>query len=471
MGGCAVFAKEAKKNPSLKRRVFRWIARLFVAVVMIGVIAFLIVFREPLWRRFYTFPRQAAAWESIRAQRQPVALDDGWDEYRGACHSHSELSHDSEVTFPEVAAACKQAGIDFIFMSDHCVDGKADYSLGWRDEHDGIIFVRGYEMSAGFMPWGLPDDTVLDCGGEPKQLAAEIAAKGGMLFFAHSEEERLWDLPELVGMEIYNIHTDFKDEGFDELLPDILFSIRAYPDQMLRLVFDRQTDILAHWDELNQTRKIVGISANDCHQNNGYRGFYTEKGTFLLRELSGDDAGEYQLNFFTRFLLRAAFGPLEPGKELFTFMVDPYERMLRFSNDHLLVHEKSYDAFLDALRNGRCFMAFDMIADARGFTYVVEDGPQKAVMGQSVPFRPGMQVRAESPLPCRFILVRDGKRVAEQTGRTFTFDLSQPGNYRIEAELDVLGEWTPWVYTNPIYVEEPPTQPASQFPQESGVTA
>ena len=27
-----------------------------------------------------------------------------------------------------------------------------------------------------------------------------------------------------------------------------------------------------------------------------------------------------------------------------------------------------------------------------------------------------------------------------------------PGKYRVEAELDILGVWTPWVYTNPIEV-------------------
>lgn len=418
------------------------------------------VFRTALYHRFYLFPKQARAWDDLRAKRIAVTLDDGWNEYRGACHNHSELSHDCEVTFPQVLQAAKEAGLDFIFMADHCIDGKADYSLGWKGDHDGVLFVQGFEMAQGFMPWGLPNDTILDNNQDPRERAKRIHELGGLLFFAHPEEERLWDLPELTGMEIYNIHADF-EEGLVALLPDLTLNLRAYPDQTLRLIFDRQNDILARWDELNKSRKIVGIAANDAHQNNGLRGYYTAKNTFLLRTTAKEDDDsvlrEWPLNFFTRTALRLFPGKLEPGKQLFRVDFDPYKQSLRFVNTHLLARECTEPALLDALRQGRCFVAFDMIADARGFVYCAEtaapDGsPNRAVMGESIPLAPGLKLKAQAPHECRFRLRCDGTAVQEAEGASFEYEPVKPGKYRVEAELLILGEWTPWVYTNPIEV-------------------
>ena len=41
-------------------------------------------------------------------------------------------------------------------------------------------------------------------------LGLQVVQNGGVLFSAHPENPREWDLPELTGMEIYNLHTDFK---------------------------------------------------------------------------------------------------------------------------------------------------------------------------------------------------------------------------------------------------------------------
>ncbi|MDX9976229.1 MAG: hypothetical protein RBU21_24855 [FCB group bacterium] len=436
------------------RFALKWAFRAAVAVVLILAVVFVIVFWSALRHRFVDFPRQAKGWEKVRESRQEVALDDGWTEYRGVCHSHSELSHDSEVPFPEVLEAAKQADVSFLFMSDHCTDSKADYSKQWKGLHDGILFVRGFEMKEGFMPWGLPDDTVLDSRTEPAELAAQIEKAGGLLFFAHTEEPREWQLPELDGMEIYNIHTDFKNVGWGQLLPDILLSYRSYPDQVIRTVYEHQTDILKNWDELNRSRKITGIGANDCHQNNGVRAFYTDRDTVSIQTTAPDsELKELKLNFLTRTLFRLFPGPLTPGTQIFRVDLDPYERFIRFTNTHMLAKELTEPALLDALKQGRVFVAFDMIADARGFVFLAEaaDGT-KAVMGESIPQSPGLKLKASAPYEVRFTLIRNGLVEAEETGRTFEFVPQKPGKYRIEADLNVNGEWVDWLFTNPLEV-------------------
>lgn len=459
----------AEKKRSWLRLLVRWTVQFVVVVVVLGALAFVILFREPLWRRYVTFPRQAEAWKVLATTRQNVVLDDGWTEYRGVCHAHSELSHDSEVKFPDILRAAKIADISFICMTDHAREGKADYTTGWKGLKDGVLFIRGFEMNYGYMPWGLPDDTVLANDTDPLTLAEQIASRGGVIFYAHSEQERDWDLPQLTGMEIYNIHTDVKDEGYEggmgevlkQLGGDFMFSLGAYPDHTMRLLFDRQTDILKNWDEQNKKRRVVGIAASDAHQNFGVRGFYTDDGNLAVRDTGPPKDEPYilELNVVTRGLLRMIAGPLEPGRQVFRVDLDRYERSLRYVNTHVLARSLTEPDIIDALRNGRVFIAFDMIADARGFTFLAECDGAKAVMGEEIPYFAGLTLKVAAPLECRFTMLRDGEQVAQQTGRQMEFSAPGPGNYRVEAELLILDEWTPWIYANPIRVT-PPTSVA-----------
>jgi len=64
----------------------------------------------------------------------------------------------------------------------------------------------------------------------------------------------------------------------------------------------------------------------------------------------------------------------------------------------------------------------------------------------------GLTLRAASPNRVRFRLVADGEVIDTQEGREFEYTVPYPGKYRLEAELLILDEWVPWVYTNPIIV-------------------
>lgn len=440
---------------SILRRFFRWTLGLVLLLLLLLVIAFLVVFRGALYNRFVTFPKEAAAWDEIRATLSEVALPYHvpWTEFRGIAHNHSEFSHDSEVPFPFILQVLKDIECDFIAMSDHCLEnGTADYSVQWRGIHDGKLFIPGFEMKYGFMPWRLADDVVLDCGKDPAALAAEIEEKGGLLFIAHPEEKREWHLPQIAGMEIYNIHADFKDEEIKELAPDILLNLRAYPDQTFRLIFDRNTRMLEHWDDMNLERDITGIAANDCHQNNGIYGIYTADDTLLVKKTSGDVIGNYSLNVLTRTLLRLLPGALEPGKEIFRLQVDPYALMSRYVNTHVLATELSEAAVLDAFAEGRVFIGFDMIADSSGFMFLARSDNKQAVMGERIALGSETFLVAAAPHTCRFTVLRHGVPVHQETGLSIRWPVNEPGKYRVEAELNILDEWVPWIYANPIEI-------------------
>lgn len=443
----------------LLRFVLRWTFRLVLLVVLLIAGLLLFLFREAIHDRYFLFPKQVAAWEELRRQREDVTLDDGYTDVRGVCHSHSRFSHDSEMPFEKILEAAKKANIKFLFMSDHVINTKADFSWQWRGEHDGVFFFPGFEMGAGFLVWNLPQETVLSDTLDKRLLAKMIDEKGGMLFFAHSEnKDHLWDLPQLRGMEIYNIHTDFLDEKYIKILPGMILNTTKYPDQTIRKIFDRHDDILARWDEMNKTRKIVGMCAVDAHKNVGVRLVCDAEGKLILRDTSPSLDNSKDVSWIPKWLLRPFFGPIEPGTTLFQKDWDPYERSLRYDNNHLLIKEVNEASLAEALREGRNYVAFDMICDATGFTYFAEANGRKAVCGEALPFTAGALLKVGSPLPGRVTVKRDGVQVHQAEGRAFEFQATEPGKYRVEFDVKLLGEWTPWVYTNPVnlYAETPP---------------
>ncbi len=277
--GWGVFMSDDAR-PGFLRRVIRWGLRLVVAVavLLVCLVVGLLAYTGALRNRYVWLPQVEQDVAALQGQVSAVSLDDGWNEYRCVLHTHSEFSHDSRVPFERILEAGKNVGIDAFFMTDHCVEGHANFSLQWEGLHDGILFVRGFEMSSGFLLWNMPEETNILCMMQPEQIAQMAAEKGGLLFFAHSEEDRMWDLPQYRGMEIYNIHTDLKDENLAMLLPNLLLCYKRFPALSMRILFDRQTAILENWDNLNQARELTGFAANDAHQNNGIRLIYNEEG-------------------------------------------------------------------------------------------------------------------------------------------------------------------------------------------------
>ena len=439
-----------KKKCGKLWQFFRWTLRITALGLALILLVIACHLRADLYRRFVRFPREAKAWAALKLDRQEVTLDDGWTDYRGPIHNHSYISHDSMVSFEEILAALKQTDCDFIFMADHCVDGIADFSSQWRGLQDGKLFVPGFEMDYGFMPFAVDSSVRLKKNDPPQELARQVVENGGVLTYGHSEEERDWTIPEVMGMDIYNTHADTMDEDLDQLKISLLLSLRSYPDQAVRMIFDTQHEQLKKWDRLNQDRKIVGFASNDCHQNQGYKGYYTKDGKLRIDDTSPDTVATVNLNIFTKTLLRLLPGPLTPGAEIFHVQLDPYERMLRYVGNHILAQELTEEAILASFKQGRVFISFDMLADGRGFVWMAQHGEKQAVMGESMAYKEGITLRAAAPQVCRFVIVKDGKEVLRTQGRSLNYQPEEPGKYRVEAELFVLDEWLPWIYTNPI---------------------
>ena len=75
-------------------------------------------------------------------------------------------------------------------------------------------------------------------------------------------------------------------------------------------------------------------------------------------------------------------------------------------------------------------------------------------MGDSILTDSIQKLKAVSPLPVQFKLIKNGKIIdVLNDAYTYEFDpKSEKGNYRLEARLKFSEEWIPWIYTNPIYI-------------------
>ena len=444
----------------LFRKIVKWLSLTLGTIVVLGVLLVLAVLSPGLYNRFYYFPKQKAAWEHLATLRNEVVVDDGWTDFKGSVHSHSEVSHDSDAAFPEILAALKEIGSDFILMSDHFVDGKADWSLGWKGTHDGVLFVRGFEMQGGLMPWGLPDSTIIEAKEDVGEAAKKIHDLGGVVTFAHCEQERQWDIPELEAMEIYNIHPTFIKYSRDKKFlwktgANVLTCLNKYGDHCFFALFERPDQVLGQWDELNIYRHISGYGGNDTHQNCGVQARYTPEGDLEICDTGHkfeDEGKVHELNIFSKALLRLIYGKREPGELLFRYDLDKYVRSAHYVRTHFLAKACTEADILDALRAGRAYVSVDMVADATGFVYMAQSGEGRAVMGESIKMAPGLELKAYSPYPAKFELLRHGVKVDEQEGTAYRFTPTETGKYRLEVSLNVLDKDQLWLFTNPIEI-------------------
>jgi hypothetical protein len=106
-----------------------------------------------------------------------------------------------------------------------------------------------------------------------------------------------------------------------------------------------------------------------------------------------------------------------------------------------------------ALRSGHCFIGYDLPAPTRGFTFVAHGKDRTALMGDDIPLDAGLTLRIRLPQPVECRLLRNGEVVKSWKEQdTLTYIAKQPGNYRVECDIQFLGKTRRWIVSNPIYV-------------------
>jgi len=359
---------------------------------------------------------------------------------RGTFHMHSNLSHDSPGTVPEIIAAAKATGTRIVGFTEHPsrqINVIEANVKGWKD---GVYFLAGVEGD-GALYW-------------PGREGQE-----DLRFVCHPEEVPTFDRSRFVGMEIYNTHSDAKDEPTRRLLMAILLNlpaVQAHPDAAFESFLDYPADFLDRYDRLTVEAPFAGIAANDSHKNQSFKLVAMPDGTVEVFDYTSERV--YKAEGVAAKILRAVFGPNRDVTEptvMTELSLDPYERSMRHVGTFLQIGEITEGTVRHALRSGRIVIGFEIVAPLPSFGYWVErDGRPAGTVGDHVPLQAGLVLRCALPAEADIRIVRNGKPVHHARADTCSIAISEAGVYRMEAFVDLAGERWPWVISNPIYIDK-----------------
>ena len=396
-----------------------------------------------------------------RAPQVPHALR-GLHDYRAILHVHAEDSAHTGGTRGEVLEDARKAGVQVILLSDH-FSSQRDFMDGWRGMREGVLFIPGSEARGLLLA---PETSILDhMEGRIEDLIAAARAGSGMLFLSHVEQRVDHSTAGLTGMEIYNRHADAADD--DDLsvalldwltdpvkVAELRQALERYPDEVLATQLDYPRLNLAKWDRETQTRRLVGVAANDCHHNQVFIVRKVDDEHVLVGTVVDHDDEMRVVSAEQRPGIRELARGREPLAELVRLDFDPYFRSFRNVSTHILAGELTEPAIRAALASGHAYVGHDWMCDPTGFQYYADTehrGP-RVIMGDEADAGTVTRLVARFPVDCVIRLLEDGKVVAEKADSELEYRPAGPGVYRVEGWLNVDGEERAWIYSNPIYL-------------------
>ncbi len=383
-----------------------------LGLISLGLLSFTLLSCTPhfRWRALH---QELEGLRGARTTERPAAP---YQDFPGAIHVHSLLSHDSRGTLAEIVQGAREAGDRFVILTDH--HNPRIFTQGFEGWSNGVLVMRGSEIIKGCRGLtGAACNSLLAIGVESyfdpapltmPQVVEQVRHMGGLAFAAHLGGFVDWDAF-LNGMEIYDILDDAVDRwwAYPKYFFDILYSFRQFPDEVFLSILDRPHRALEKWDALNAGRRIVAIAGNDAHQN-------------------------------TRVMGR---------------QVDPYRLTLRFVRTHILAPALDREQVLAALAAGHVYIAFDSLVDATGFDFWAEDGDKRRrMMGDEMTRTPRLLLKVQVPIAGKVEMIRNGKVFRTGEGGEMTVPVEERGVYRVEVSLRIRGRWWPWIYSNPIYI-------------------
>ncbi|HUS59340.1 MAG TPA: CehA/McbA family metallohydrolase [Planctomycetota bacterium] len=338
---------------------------------------------------------------------------------KGAIHIHSRYSDGSDG-MEAIIGAARAAELDYVVVTDHNVL-KAK-SLGWEGWHDGVLVIVGCEISpkAGHCLALNVDNCRKFYKLPAPEYLGRVKAQGGMAFVAHPEGSMVrefnlklnawtyWDSPDYTGLEIWSYMHDW-------IRGCTIRRLRHYITQPDAHVSGPGREVLALWDRLAGTRRMVGIGSLDNHAAN-----------FPLRKCCWK-------------LLK----------------IFPHEFAFKTVRTHILVppltgrSQEDVDAVLAALKSGRCYIDYAPLGDGTGFRFTAEQNGQEYQMGDEMAAggKP-VTFRASCPRDAELSLLRDGQVEKVQVGRALEHSTAAAGVFRVEACIGGRA----WVFSNHIYV-------------------
>lgn len=342
-----------------------------------------------------------------------------WYYYSGAIHMHTTES-DGTKTLEEIVAIGDDAGLDFMMVTDHMTLANRDQ--GKEGKYGRVLVVIGYEHN------DLDDNhhyLIFDSPGVyPENISAgdlvrQAHADGAFGIIAHPDELKQrtkpyrsypwldWSAEGFQGIELWNQMSEWMDKltPFNKLI--LAFSPR-------KSLIAPSEITLRRWDELNRTRKVVGIASPDAH-------------AFPVK-----------------------IWPI-------TVEIFPYKVHFRALRTHVILSEPMSDDFeaakhqlFSALTDCRVFCSNMRWGSADTFEFYAITETEKAVIGGSVVLDQSTRLLVSLPERADLRIIGNGEKVLEVVTDKVEYKVTSPGIYRIEVWKGDKG----WIFSNHIRVTE-----------------
>lgn len=374
----------------------------------------------------------AAALPFVLPARAVHIPDPNWAEAlptaRGAYHVHSTIS-DGTGTLDEIGRAAAAAGLQFVIVTDHGDGTKIPEPARYRG---GALVIEGVEIntSGGHLVALGHEPSPYPLAGTPRAVLEDVHRLGGFGIAAHPGSPRPslqwtdWSVP-LDGIEWLNADSEWRDE-LVESLARMLLTYPFRPAETLASMLDRPEDVIARWDQMSLSTRIVGLAGADAHARLGFR---------------HQD---------------------EPYQDRWHVAVPSYESSFRgFSTRVILASPLSGEAqrdtaeILRSVRLGRVYSVIDGIASPGVLEFRATNGAAQALPGDELDVGQGVEfhLRAAAPAGSRMVLLRNGKPYLETTdAEARPSAVSTAGAYRVEVHAPGGRTGMPWLVSNPIYV-------------------
>jgi len=364
-------------------------------------------------------------------------MNENYHEYFGNIHMHTTHS-DGTGDFEELIHAAASVGLDFVFVTDHNVLVR-ESEEGYRH---GVLTLVGEEVhDPNLKPPGNHllclgvDEDLTHLGPNPQKLIDGVNERGGLPFLAHPIERftdliptyypwQNWEVTDFHGIELWNYMSNFRGMVTSKAQALVMGFVPHW------FTLGPLPEMLAKWDELTAERPVVALGGVDVHAET-----YTI-GPIRRRFLPYEHCAR-ALN--THILTEEAF--VGPGKQK-TGMDDP-----------AVGHDRAQ--VLAGLRQGHCWLGYDLVEWTTGFRFWAEHDQSAGVMGDTIGTpSPGQSThfQASAPADGHIRLLRGGQVVAESQGRRLEHSDAEPGVYRVEVWKKRWGKPRGWIFSNPIYV-------------------
>jgi hypothetical protein len=388
--------------------------------IAFALLVLAVLSQAPFLYRHIQISRLSKRIAALNENRTP-SQDPAYDDLTGVIHVHTSLGGHSRATLEDLIEGAK--GLDYVVITEHTATLLDTAALTLNGTYEGTLFVGGNELDT------YSSDRLLLIPGtyeaylgrnvETAEFLPRFQKEGRLAFVAYPPRFHSWNT-NVDGIEVFNLSTSIRDVNYVLFIFDMLWAYRNHSDLALATHLLRPDENLKKYDHAAKSRRLTLFAGSDAHSNIGLH-------------LLGD----------------------ETGKHFVGLKFDKYADVFRVVRTHVLLENGkalTQETLLNALKQGHCFVGFDVLGDTKGFSFSAGG----KIQGDEVKLTDGLTLKVAVPLESRVVLLKNGQTVAEAaSARELVFTPKEPGAYRVEVFLDSLGkrfEQLPWIMSNPIYV-------------------